>query len=145
MLSGCAQSILTPPLACGPAAPPVPSAAYQDKSLEDLKSLASKDQAAARVVGERYQHGEGVGPDMKQAVDWYQRAASTAPTTMPVYMPGYGKVPGTVLIVPGPSSPGDAIAMAHLGPLYIDGNAVPRDVAHGQALLACAAGRGASL
>jgi TPR repeat protein len=140
LIGGCTH--LAPALACGPAAPAVPSATYQDKSIDDLKSLASNDQAAARVVGERYQHGEGVGPDIKQAADWYQRAASMAPTTMHVYMPGYGKVPGTILTVPEPSSAGDAIAMAHLGWLYIEGDALPFDEARGRELLACAAARG---
>jgi hypothetical protein len=55
------------------------------------------------------------------------------------------KVPGTILTVPGPSSPGDSIAMAHLGWLYIEGNALPFDKAHGRELLACAAGRGADV
>jgi TPR repeat protein len=148
LLSACAHSGPAPTAACTPdpsGQPPVASAVYQDRTIDELKSLASDgDRAAARVVGERYQRGIGVASDMKMAADWYQRAAFTGPSTMKVYMPGYGKVSGTTLTVPGPSLPGDPIAMAHLGWLYIDGDALPFDELRGRELLACAAARGAN-
>jgi TPR repeat protein len=149
LLSACAHSGLAPAVACQPDPSgklPAASSAYRDKSIDDLKSLAADgDLVAARVVGERYEHGDGVAADPKAAADWYQRAAFTPPTTMPVYMPGYGKVSGTVLSIPAPPRPGDPVAMAHLGWLYINGDALPFDEARGRELLACAATRGVNV
>jgi TPR repeat protein len=149
LLSACAHSGLAPAVACEPdpsGKPPTASSVYREKSIDDLKSLASSgDLAAARVIGERYEHGEGIVADPKEAAAWYQRAAFTPPTTMPVYMPGYGKTSGTVLAIPGPTRAGDPVAMAHLGWLYINGDALPFDESRGREFLACAAARGVNV
>ncbi len=102
--------------------------------------------AAARVIGERYETGDGVSPDIAKAIGWYQQAAFRPPVMTTVYMPGYGKTPGaTIPITVGPARPGDPVAMAHLGRLYLSGRGVPVDAARGDRLLACAAGQGVAL
>jgi TPR repeat protein len=142
--TGCAAPDLSASLVCSSEEaknPPLSSAIYRDDSIGDLKSLASAgDLAAARVIGERYEAGDGVPPNIQQAVLWYRQAAIKPPITTTVYMPGYGKTPGATLpITIGPATPGDLIAMADLGRLYLNGQGVPVDRARGDQLLACAA------
>jgi hypothetical protein len=129
LLPACADSKFGLKVACEPdppSKPLVPSSAYGDKT----------------VMGERYQHGIGVAADPKAAAGWYLKGAFTPPSSFPVYMPGYGKVPGTVLAIPRPAETGDPVAIAHLGWLYIQGDVLPFDEARGRELLACAAARG---
>ncbi len=145
--TACARPDLAAILACPPdqsANPPLSSSVYHDASIADLKTLASDgDLAAARVIGERYETGEGVAADIKEAIGWYQRAAFKPPVVTTVYMPGYGKTPGsTIPITVGPATPGDLVAMAHLGRLYIIGRGLQVDDDRGQRLLACAAAHG---
>ncbi len=150
LATGCAAPDLSASLVCSAEQgknPPLSSAIYRDDSIADLKSLASSgDLAAARVIGERYESGDGVSPNVQQAVLWYRQAAFKPPVTTTVYMPGYGKTPGATLpITAGPATPGDLIAMADLGRLYLKGQGVPVDRARGDLLLACAAENGVSL
>jgi TPR repeat protein len=146
LLAGCHPDYIAELSCDGPAQTATPSSAYAARTIVDLKSLAyDGDRAAARVLGERHEHGEGVPIDLKQAVRWYEQAAIIPPTVMTVWMPGYGKVPGTTLTIPsGTTQAGDAIAMAHLGRLYMDGKALPFDESHGRTLLNCAAAHGGS-
>jgi hypothetical protein len=145
--TACAHPDLAAILACPPDQaenPPLSSSVYHDDSIADLKTLASDgDLAAARVIGERYETGDGVAADIKEAIGWYQRAAFKPPAITTVYMPGYGKTPGsTIPITVGPATPGDLVAMAHLAHLYLIGRGLPEDDARGQRLLACAAAHG---
>jgi TPR repeat protein len=147
LLAGCHPDY-SGALACeGPARPVTASSAYAGRTIAELEALAGDgDLAAARVLGERYQHGEGVSVDLKQAVRWYEQAAIIPPPTMMVYMPGYGHVAGTVLpVTAGPATPGDPVAMAHLGWLYVDGAFLPFDEDRGRELLSCAELRGVRL
>jgi hypothetical protein len=136
LLSACARPDLADSFVCQPnsaAAPAIPSLAYSGRTSGDLRTAADHgDLAAARVLGERYERGEGGEPDIKQAVQWYETAAFIPPYTLPVYMPGYGKVPPTVMqITSGRASQGDPVAMARLGELYRTGLGVPLNSARG--------------
>lgn len=146
LLAGC-QPDYTAQLSCdGPAQPATPSSAYAGSTIADLEAKASTgDLAAARVLGERYEHGTGVPVDLGKAASWYQRAAIIPPGTLPVWMPGYGSVPGHLIpITAGDSKPGDAIALAELGALYGTGLGVARDASKARRLEICAATRGAT-
>jgi hypothetical protein len=122
-----------------------PSLAYRADSLIDLQSMASAgDRVAARVLGERYQYGDGVPADLKQAASWYERAAFVSPTTSFVYMPGFGKTQGSVIpVTAGQTGPGDPVALNRLGMLYRKGLGVRPDPARAETLLSCTRARGA--
>jgi TPR repeat protein len=146
--AGCANENSAPIVACqraGGASSPVSSAAYRDKSLADLQSLAAGgDLAAARVVGERYEHGDGVELDVSQAAKWYRSAALLPPQPHIIIVPAVGRNPSYVIPVStGPSTPGDALALERLAALYRAGHGVPRDVAGAERLASCARERGA--
>jgi GAF domain/Sel1 repeat/PilZ domain len=73
----------------------------QAKSLTDLRSLADQGDAEAQYqMGVRYDEGESVPKDDKQAVQWFQRAADQ----------------------------GHVDAQAHLGAYYWAGRGVPEDL-----------------
>jgi TPR repeat protein len=104
------------------------------------------DLAAARVLGERYERGEGVPTDDRQALNWYKSAAIIPPAASFIYAPAVGKQPGFLVpVTSGLAAPGDPIAIAHLGVLYLSGRGAPLDEPRGRQLLACAAARGATL
>lgn len=148
LLGGCHAAVPADYLSCeGPIRPAAPSSAYAGRSIAELESLASNgDLAAARVLGERYQRGEGVSVDMKQAVRWYEQAAIIPPRNVPVFIPSFGKTPPTVTqVAAGPATPGDPLALTELGALYAKGEGVPQDPVRAQQLESCAASRGASL
>jgi hypothetical protein len=139
-LTGC-QRDYSGALACdGPIAAPAPSALYRDKSIGDLETLASAgDLVAARVLGERYEQGDGVASDMKEAVRWYRQAAFIPPTTTFVAAPAVGGRTGFVVpVTAGLARPGDSVAMADLGRLYEVGKGVGRDTVRAEALSSCA-------
>jgi hypothetical protein len=140
LLGGCQPDYAASLVCNGPARAVTPSAAYAGRTLAELETLAGDgDLAAARVLGERYQRGDGVPVDLKQAVRWYERAAIVPPTTIPVFMPGYGKTPATVFpVTAGPATAGDPVALAELGWLYIDGTVLPFDETRGRELISCA-------
>jgi TPR repeat protein len=145
-LTACAHPNLADALNCRPELTSValtPSSAYWQNSIDDLKSLASSgDKVAARVLGERYQFGDGGPVDLRKAAQWYERAAFIPPTTSFVYMPGFGKTPGAqVPVTVGQTGPGDPIALGRLGLLYRTGQGVKADPARADALLFCATTR----
>lgn len=142
--SGCTKPNLAASFVCQPSslgAVPIPSSAYTNFSIPDLRTAAAGgDRAAARVVGERYEQGIGVEANLKQAVEWYETAAFVSPQTLPVYMPGNGKVPPTFLqVTSGPALSADPVALSRLGDLYLSGRGMPMDLARGRLLLACVA------
>lgn len=155
-LSGCANRLgfedadrlacLSPSVAMAP----VPSSAYAAVSLQELESLArSGDRnrlslAAARVLGERFEHGDNVPRDLNKALAWYRAAALILPDVHFIYMPGFGSVPGSVIAIggAGPAMPGDPIAMQHFGELYRTGSGVPVNLDRANILLSCAAKSG---
>ena len=95
-------------------------AGLSGEQLEDeARESSLRGRAAARVLGERYERGEGVAADVRKAVSWYRAAGLVVPQAHYVYSPGFGRVPGTVLAIgsAGPVTPGDAIALRHLGEL----------------------------
>ena len=72
-------------------------------------------------------------------------AAFVPPKVIFVYMPGFGKIPGSVIAVRGGANmPGDPIAMRRLGEMYQMGLGVPADQFDARLLLECAATSGAA-
>ena len=124
-------------------APVVSSTTYDGVSVEALKTMVrhedgTVDLAAGRVLGERYDKGQDVPADIRQALVWYRFAATVRANTTFVY----GGSPGTLLPVTGSSTPGDPVAIHRLGELYLDGIGVEADFDRGEWLLACAAAYG---
>jgi TPR repeat protein len=149
LLTTCAHPDLTASLSCPPdpnAAPPISSSTYQANSIPELKDKAGAgDLAAARVFGERYEHGNGVGTDIDKAVQCYQRAAIVLPETRIVIAPAVGESPSYVIpISAGLSTPGDALALSRLAALYRQGRGVPFDCVQANKLSYCASTPGAS-
>jgi DNA-binding beta-propeller fold protein YncE len=93
---------------------------FNDKIPELLGKLSSSvyRNATARVMGERYEHGEGTARDPAKAVEWYRKAALV-------------EKDGSVI-------PGDAFAMHRLGEMYRDGVGMARDEKRADVLLKCA-------
>jgi TPR repeat protein len=155
LLSGCAAQNPSAGFECAPVgsgAPP--STHYAALSADQLKDVAQggplglgqRDLAATRVMGERYAVGEGLPIDHAKATEWFGRAGVLPPVTSAYYVPGFGKVPGTVMtvVIDPHSRPGDPIAMAYLAQLYQTGDGVKKDVLWGSLLLSCAAQFGIS-
>lgn len=122
-------------------APVTPSSAYAGRTIAELESLAAEgDLAAARVLGERYEQGDGVAPDLKEAVRWYRQAAFVPPTTTSLAAPAVGGRAGFVVgVTAGPARPGDPIAMAALGRFYANRLGVDQDKTRAEILTSCAA------
>ncbi len=93
---------------------------FNDKIPELLSKLSSSvyRNATARVMGERYEHGEGAARDPAKAVEWYRKAA--------------------LIEKDGRVIPGDGFAMRRLGEMYRVGVGVARDEKRADVLLKCA-------
>lgn len=88
---------------------------------------------------------QAAGPDKVaeakgEAIAWFEATAVAPPTQQAVYMPGFGKTPGSVIMVPtGGAHAGDPVAMRYLGVAYMTGTGVKKGEEWGRTLLACAA------
>jgi FOG: TPR repeat, SEL1 subfamily len=93
---------------------------FNDKIPELLGKLSSPiyRNATARVMGERYEHGQGTARDPAKAVEWYRKAA--------------------LIEKDGIVTAGDGFAMRRLGEMYRDGIGVARDGKRADVLLKCA-------
>ncbi len=134
-------------LSCsGPAQSVVPSSKYAGRSETELRSLAQDgDLAAARVLGERYEHGDAVPIDPARAAGWFEQAAFVPPATSFIAAPKVGNTGGFLVpVTSGVAMPGDALALADLARLYAAGWGVPRDDLKAQKLMSCAILRGAA-
>lgn len=84
-------------------------------ALRELMPLAEQGNGEAEsLLGRMYSAGEGVRPDMNQAVKWFQAAAEQ----------------------------GNPQAQCQLGTIYLTGGAVPKDTAQGLKLLKLSAEQG---
>lgn len=149
LLTACTRPDPLASLSCSPESntpPPVPSSAYHTDSIPELKAKADAgDLAAARVMGERYEYGDGIGVDIDKAVKWYERGAIVKPPALSIFMPGYGKIPASFLTVNGQlSSAGDILAIAHLAFLYRTGEGIQADPVKANVLSSCVLTRAAS-
>jgi DNA-binding beta-propeller fold protein YncE len=125
---------------------PAASATLDTISNEELKKRAESDSGpggrlAARVLAERYENGVSTPANPQQAAAYYEMAAFIAPQPYAVYLPGFGGVPGSTVMVDGngPVTPGDVIAMSRLAQMYRDGVGVERSAARAERLSACVA------
>lgn len=55
---------------------PEDSKRWYDVCAREEKAIAYADDMAMRVIGQLYQHGDGVGTDQEASRKWYQRSAS---------------------------------------------------------------------
>ena len=96
--------------------------------------------AAARVLAERYERGEGTPADPVQAAAWYRAAAIIVSEVRYVYVPELTNVPNSMVPIGGsnPPTPGDLLAMRRLADMYREGTAVPKNSARANELTACA-------
>lgn len=125
----------------------LPSGLYDGVSLGKLKSdtfwETRNDMRALvrqRVIGERYERGDGVKPDVVEAISHYRRAAFTTSAGSVTYIPGLGGSAGSVSVTgPGGKRAGDPVAIRRLGEMYRDDIGLPMDALRAKALLACAA------
>jgi len=124
-----------------PLAEPVPSIVFDKLSNEELMEQArSGMSAAARVLAERYERGEGVPADPVQAAAWYRQAAVVVFEVRYVSVSALANTPDSMVPIGGsnPPTPGDLIAMRRLAAMYREGSGLPKNTAHAKALTACA-------
>src|SRR5215471_7948482 len=123
-----------------PLAEPVPSIVFDKLSNQELMEQArAGTSAAARVLAERYERGEGTPADPVQAAAWYRAAAVVVSEVRYVQVPSLGDE-GSMVPIGGsnPPTPGDLLAMRRLADMYREGTAVPKNTARASELTACA-------
>jgi len=123
-----------------PLAAPMPSILFDRVSSEALMEEAlSGSSAAARVLAERYERGEGVPADAAKAALWYRSAAIVVPEVRYVRVQGLGEE-GSMVPIGGsnPPTPGDPIALRRLAEMYRQGTGLPRNIGHANVLNGCA-------
>lgn len=125
---------------------PAASTTLDTISNEELKRRAESDSGpggrlAARVLAERYEDGVSTPANPQQAAAYYEMAAFVAPQPYATYLPGFGGVPGSTVMVGGngPATPGDIIAISRLAQMYREGVGVERNTARADRLSACVA------
>ena len=123
-----------------PLAAPMPSIVFDRLSNETLMEEAlSGNSAAARVLAERYERGNGMPADSARAALWYRSAAIVLPEVRYVQVPGLGEE-GSMVPIGGtnPPTPGDPIALHRLADMYRQGTVVPMNIRRANALETCA-------
>lgn len=123
-----------------PLAAPTPSIVFDRVSNEALMEEAhSGNSAAARVLAERYERGDGMPADPARAALWYRSAAVVVSEVRYVQVPGLGEE-GSMVPIGGsnPPTPGDPIALHRLADMYRQGGAVQMNTRRANALENCA-------
>ena len=124
-----------------PLAAPVPSIVFDRVPNEVLMEQAhGGNSAAARVLAERYERGDGMPADPARAAVWYRSAAIVSSEVRYVRVPGLGEE-GSMVPIGGsnPPTPGDPIALHRLADMYRHGStAMPMNIRRANALETCA-------